>query len=679
MPIIKIRNLINDGWIDFDQFDDARTLTAGSFLTGGGDLSANRRFDVDDSLLALSARTLTAGSFLTGGGDLSANRRFDFAHATLGTLLAGTFYTETEVDTIISALAASGVPEGRTLTAGSYLSGGGDLSANRRFDVDNSLLDARYLYKENVSAFTPDGDYEPATKKYVDDTAGALPAVAGTGYALVSDGVNSWAADQTPLWTGDHSFGDADFTHYASLTLKSPGGQAAYVRQWVKQTITSASKVFLNSFVIETSAGSGDHVPLFSWASDASPGGAVLFGANFGVTVNYLGSTGIGLEVNVNNAVQDCTGEGDSDVTDVGLQVVGGPTYRSKYGYLLGSHNGVPGWVTGFKFYGDVCTDYGINMQDLASVSYAILLPNNVPIGALDSGSAVQDILFLGSGNYTTVRSGGGGIAFPDEAATYNLLLIRDSSIAFAADQFITDYGAQPGLGAQANTKRYVEAHWDTTNLGMLSKAYSIQPIRGSVYHKTKGIANVFSAYAALDTAETASEVACYYGLTHLEAAGAGADPLAAVADWWLNVDVDNAAIAQIITVNSKVSSPARYKGFVFMKQDTVAGYNQPMYRAWWMRCDADDSIVHIENRAGTMQYQLTFKDGTYDRVKLWVKGEVQFEGDANFRAWKTGADTHYGFDSNTYLQWDDSMGRLNVIINGTVEAYCGTSGWVNT
>jgi hypothetical protein len=36
---------------------------------------------------------------------------------------------------------------------------------------------------------------------------GGLPAVAGAGYALVSDGVDSWAADQTPAWTGKHSFG----------------------------------------------------------------------------------------------------------------------------------------------------------------------------------------------------------------------------------------------------------------------------------------------------------------------------------------------------------------------------------------------------------------------------------------------------------------------------------------
>lgn len=30
-----------------------------------------------------------------------------------------------------------------------------------------------YLAKDNTTAFTPDGDYEPATKKYVDDNLGS--------------------------------------------------------------------------------------------------------------------------------------------------------------------------------------------------------------------------------------------------------------------------------------------------------------------------------------------------------------------------------------------------------------------------------------------------------------------------------------------------------------------------
>lgn len=34
--------------------------------------------------------------------------------------------------------------------------------------------DARYLWRENADAFTPTGDYQPATKKYVDDNAGGV-------------------------------------------------------------------------------------------------------------------------------------------------------------------------------------------------------------------------------------------------------------------------------------------------------------------------------------------------------------------------------------------------------------------------------------------------------------------------------------------------------------------------
>ncbi len=66
--------------------------------------------------------------------------------------------------------------------------------------------DVRYLYKENTTEFIPDGDYEPATKKYVDDSiiTGSSPlttkgdlytfntdnarlAVGTDGYYLVAD------------------------------------------------------------------------------------------------------------------------------------------------------------------------------------------------------------------------------------------------------------------------------------------------------------------------------------------------------------------------------------------------------------------------------------------------------------------------------------------------------------
>ncbi len=77
----------------------SRTLTAGAGLTGGGDLSADRTFDVgagtgivvnaDDVQLDLasdrnvdhSGVVLTAGAGLTGGGDITASRTFNIGTA----------------------------------------------------------------------------------------------------------------------------------------------------------------------------------------------------------------------------------------------------------------------------------------------------------------------------------------------------------------------------------------------------------------------------------------------------------------------------------------------------------------------------------------------------------------------------------------------------------------------
>jgi len=65
---------------------------------------------------------------------------------------------------------------------------------------NNTRGDARYLHRENVGAFTPDGDYEPATKKYVDDNS-ASPAGADTNVQY-NDGGSfggeaAWTYDDT--------------------------------------------------------------------------------------------------------------------------------------------------------------------------------------------------------------------------------------------------------------------------------------------------------------------------------------------------------------------------------------------------------------------------------------------------------------------------------------------------
>lgn len=86
-----------------------RKVIAGTGLTGGGDLGADRTLAFDttwgDGRYSLRTRTLATGDGLQGGGDLTANRTL-------------------EVDSTV-------VRTSRTIYAGSGLTGAGNLSADR--------------------------------------------------------------------------------------------------------------------------------------------------------------------------------------------------------------------------------------------------------------------------------------------------------------------------------------------------------------------------------------------------------------------------------------------------------------------------------------------------------------------------------------------------------------------
>lgn len=151
-PLGWVRYQVNNVWGSwrvalFDQTTlDARyalasrTITAGSGLTGGGDLSANRTLAVNIGTTAgtvaagndprfaaqvPTSRQVIAGTGLTGGGDLSADRTFNVTYGTTaGTAAQGN-------DSRITGA----VPNTRTISAGTGLTGGGDLTANRSFAV----------------------------------------------------------------------------------------------------------------------------------------------------------------------------------------------------------------------------------------------------------------------------------------------------------------------------------------------------------------------------------------------------------------------------------------------------------------------------------------------------------------------------------------------------------------
>jgi len=154
-----------------------RQINTGSGLGGGGDLSANRTLyilpsGVDDSMLTTTG--VTAGNYG------SANSVPVFNVNAQGRV---TSVTNTPI------VLANYVPTSRTITAGTGLSGGGDLSANRSFAVNFSSTTPEPLGPgtPGVSTVAARGDHVHPAVDLSDttETQGVLPlSRGGTGNSL---------------------------------------------------------------------------------------------------------------------------------------------------------------------------------------------------------------------------------------------------------------------------------------------------------------------------------------------------------------------------------------------------------------------------------------------------------------------------------------------------------------
>lgn len=117
----------------------SRTLTAGSGLTGTGDLSADRTFNVvanADGSIVVNADDLQVGVLATDAqhgarGNGTQHTAFDSTHAGFVPASGGGTTNFLRADGSFAAA----VPTSRMLTAGAGLTGTGDLSADRTFNV----------------------------------------------------------------------------------------------------------------------------------------------------------------------------------------------------------------------------------------------------------------------------------------------------------------------------------------------------------------------------------------------------------------------------------------------------------------------------------------------------------------------------------------------------------------
>lgn len=133
-------------------------------------------------LKADKATTLSAGTGLTGGGDLSASRSVALNSASIASLL----------------LADTAVQPTRSITAGTGLTGGGDLSANRTIALDSASIASlgkadTAVQPSDLATVATSGDYSDLINAPV-----PIPSGGTTGQALVkasnSDYDYTWGA-----------------------------------------------------------------------------------------------------------------------------------------------------------------------------------------------------------------------------------------------------------------------------------------------------------------------------------------------------------------------------------------------------------------------------------------------------------------------------------------------------
>ena len=151
------------------------TLTAGAGLTGGGDLSANRTFDVvanADGSITVNANDVQVGILATDAQHGSRGGGTQHADATIA--VAG-FMSATD-KTKLDGLPSSAPPTTLTLTAGAGLTGGGDLSANRTFNVVANVDGSITVNADDIQVGILATDAQHGTRG-----SGTLHATATTG------------------------------------------------------------------------------------------------------------------------------------------------------------------------------------------------------------------------------------------------------------------------------------------------------------------------------------------------------------------------------------------------------------------------------------------------------------------------------------------------------------------
>lgn len=322
---------------------------------------------------------VTAGSGLTGGGNLSTTRQLAADYASEADAIAGLNNTRLMTPLRVAQAFSTQVPETRLISSGTGLTGGGDLSADRTLALTGQAL---ALHQASTAGF------------FVRTAGGAITARSLTG----SGGIN--------VGNGDGSSGNPAITPAVATTGQAQAGSANDVLMTPLRTaeaIAALSAGAVSSLEVFTVNGTFNRNTddVLYWVEVIGGSGS---GAKTGNSNPAGGGGGGGydsaflLPSQITASVSVTVGSGGAAVNAVG-GADGNPGGLSSFGGYLEVYGGRGGTQTGAGGFGGGPLD--------PSILTGVAAPQGV-LGGLADGQ--PSVFGGGAGNGgASVRGGGGG------------------------------------------------------------------------------------------------------------------------------------------------------------------------------------------------------------------------------------------------------------------------------
>jgi hypothetical protein len=551
-----------------------RQINSGSGLGGGGDLSANRTLyilpgGVDDSMLTTTG--VTAGNY--GAADsvpvLTINAQGRVTAATSAPIVLANY-----------------VPTSRTITAGTGLSGGGDLSANRSFAVNFSSTTPEPLGpgSSGVSTVAARGDHVHPAVDLSDttETQGVLPLSRGgtgnslspvvgavayssnnalyltptsgnAGQVLTSDGGTG-----APYWSTVTGVGTVTSVNLTAGTGISVSGGPITTAGSINVVNTAPDQIVALTGAGGTSI-SGTY-PNFTITSSTNPGTVTSVNASGGTTglsftggpITSSGTLTLGGTLAIANGGTGAT-DAATALTNLGAYPASNPSGFTSNTGTVTSVSGT-GAVSGLSLSGTVTSTGSLTLGGTLVVTpsnFAAQTANTV-LAAPDGASGTPTFRAIVAADVPTLNQNTTGTA---SNVTGVVAVVNGGTGATTAPNARTNLSA---AASGANT--------DITSIALTTGTITATPTNGTdIVNKTYAdtIASGINFHQAVRLATTTTLPAYIY---NNGASGVGAT-ITGVANGALSIDGVAAVVGNRVLIKNEISAAEAYNGVYTVTQ----------------------------------------------------------------------------------------------------------------